>query len=680
MKKTTKKRIIQAACVVGVVAVVGLGYWKRVGIKNMVLRMAGVDMSKSYGYYQQEVPVNTKNMENVKIQENEETEAFSDSNIPMERTLVSETKSIEEQVQAEVDSGNYSFEEPLILNNPYKNAPLTGLIIFQTEESCGVRVTVKGKEEAQDITGELDADTVHRVPVVGLYPSYENTVVLELLDDQGQVTKTREIKMQTTGLPEYMKDAIKMEQASGESAYGLTIVFGQNTKYPFGYDDAGDIRWYMEVETADTGLYLMADGRMILQEKSVYIPSQRRPHTTNLYEIDYLGRAYNLYYVPNGTHHEVIEKEPGGNLLVLSNSLEDHIEEVIVELDRSTGEVVASLNLEDIFGKTYVDRPDWAHINTVSYQPEDDTILISPRNLHSGMKINWTTHELEWILGDPAFWKDTDFEEYVLTPQGDFDWHYQQHSVYEVETDLDQDPDTIQIIMYDNHVDNIRKAESYDDLEGSYVKIYAVNEKEKTVNLLKEYKMARSRITSNAAYDAETGHVFGMCGYVEEEGKERGGKAYEFDYETGEVIREYVMKNHYYRAEHMVINYSDLASPAVIADHYIKGELRSAVETGKKVKDPEQMLEGGVSLKTIGSVVYVNANDHHVSQVIFRGKEHNYVYDTTDIKLKKKLFLKIVGDLPIPTGNMEPDTYEIFCVYMNEYYDTGMQFTKNPNN
>ena len=37
--------------------------------------------------------------------------------------------------------------------------------------------------------------------------------------------------------------------------------------------------------------------------------------TTNLYEMDYLGRAYTMYYVAGGNHHEVIEKEPDGNLL-----------------------------------------------------------------------------------------------------------------------------------------------------------------------------------------------------------------------------------------------------------------------------------------------------------------------------------------------------------------------------
>ena len=47
--------------------------------------------------------------------------------------------------------------------------------------------------------------------------------------------------------------------------------------------------------------------------------------------------------------------------------------------------------MEDIFSGKYEDRVDWTHLNTVSYQSETDTIVISPRNLESVVKLNWTT-------------------------------------------------------------------------------------------------------------------------------------------------------------------------------------------------------------------------------------------------------------------------------------------------
>lgn len=677
MKSKTKKRTIAVVCIVLILVAAGLGYWKRNGIRNTVMRMLGMDTSTNYGYYEQEIPVDLDGVENLNVYESDEASDSYTSEIPSEESLTAQTQAVDDEIQAELESGNYTWDSPLVLNNPFKISPLTGMILFETEQPCRVRVTVKGKQEAYDLTGELEEETtLHRIPVVGLYPSYDNRVVLELLDEEGQTVNQQEIIMETSGLPETLEGAVMVEESSGESAFGLTMVYGQKTRYPYAFDGAGDVRWYLERRTGDSSMFALSNQRFIMQDRSAYTPSVFEPHAMSLLEMDYLGRCYTEYYVANGTHHEVIEKEPGGNLLVLTSTLDDHVEDKIVELDRKTGEVVNSLPLQEIFGETYVDKIDWAHINTVSYQKEDDTLLVSPRNLHSAVKINWTTHELVWIMGDPEFWKGTEFEDYVLSPVGDFHWHYQQHSVYRVEEDLDGDPETIHISMFDNHVKSSRNVKSYDGLKDSYLKMYTVNEKERTVTLEKEFPVQRAKITSNTIYDAESGHIFGMCGWLLEDAQDRLGKIYEFDYETGEVIRRYSIKYRYYRAMEMNLNYADLAQPFETDENYIKGELRPAVETTKKVKDPEQTLEQGISMKRKGSVLYVNTLNHHMSQLIFKGKSHSYVYDLTSIRLKRERFLDIAIDIPVPMGNFEADEYQIYCVYQDTYYDTGFSITK----
>ena len=128
-------------------------------------------------------------------------------------------------------------------------------------------------------------------------------------------------------------------------------------------------------------------------------------------------------------------------------------------------------------------------------QAEDDTILISPRNLNSGVKLNWTTHEIVWILANPEVFKGTKYEKYVLTPDSDFLWHYRQHTVYQIDTDLDGNPDTVEITMFDNHRNP--EADYYDHEKGSFVTVYAVNEKEKTVSLLKKLPVVKANVTSN---------------------------------------------------------------------------------------------------------------------------------------------------------------------------------------
>ena len=502
----------------------------------------------------------------------------------------------------------------------------------------------------------------------------ENTVVLELLDKSGKVTDSQEITITTDELPDKLDDAVKPVKTSGGSAFELTMVYGQRTTFPFAYDCMGDIRWYMSGEFT-SGIYMLSNSRMIVASNEAFMPSQDKPQTTNLYEMDYLGRAYTMYYVAGGNHHEVIEKEPDGNLLVLTSSLEGHIEDKIQEIDRQTGEVVNELIMEDIFSGKYEDRVDWTHLNTVSYQPETDTIVISPRNLESVVKLNWTTKEIQWILCDPRFWEGTEYEKYVLQPEGDFVYQFQQHTAYQMETDLDGDDQTIEVSMFDNHYVKVRKSDVLQYFDGekeSYLLVYAVNEAEKTVKQIKKIPTVWSTITSSAIYDADSNHIFGMCGHVKDSEDKRRGMNYEFDYDTEELINQFSIKSYYYRASEMKIDWNDLAAVMEIKDNYIMGELYQPVKATWFFwqKKPEQVLDDGeITLHLTGQVLYAGAYDHQISQIIFHGKKNTYVYDTTDIRLHTKSYLKFYENIPVPLQGMEADDYEIYVVYQNEFYD-----------
>ena len=628
---------------------------------------------KKYGYYDQELNA-SMNLENpVYITEKDDSANEIETDIPKETTRIASSYEIDQQLQAELENG-YSWEEPMVIQNPYQVSPLTAVIIFDTKEECAVRFTVKGKTEAADISGEVEAAVSHRIPVIGLYPAMENTVVLELLDKSGKVTDSQEITITTDELPDKLDDAVKPVKTSGESAFELTMVYGQRTTFPFAYDCMGDIRWYMSGEFT-SGIYMLSNNRMIVASNEAFMPSQDKPQTTNLYEMDYLGRAYTMYYVAGGNHHEVIEKEPDGNLLVLTSSLEGHIEDKIQEIDRQTGEVVNELIMEDIFSGKYEDRVDWTHLNTVSYQSETDTIVISPRNLESVVKLNWTTKEIQWILCDPRFWEGTEYEKYVLQPEGDFVYQFQQHTAYQLETDLDGDDQTVEVSMFDNHYVKVRKSDVlkyFDGEKESYLLVYAVNEAEKTVKQIKKIPTVWSTITSSAIYDADSNHIFGMCGHVKDSEDKRRGMNYEFDYDTEELINQFSIKSYYYRASEMRIDWNDLAAVMEIKDNYIMGELYQPVKAPWFFwqKKPEQVLEEGeITLHLTGQVLYAGAYDHQISQIIFQGKKNTYVYDTTDIRLHTKSYLKFYENIPVPLQGMEADDYEIYVVYQNEFYD-----------
>ena len=367
---------------------------------------------------------------------------------------------------------------------------------------------------------------------------------------------------------------------------------------------------------------------------------------------------------------------------VYKRQMQSHCEDKIEEIDRQTGAVVNELKLQDIIKCKYENLVDWAHINTVSYQPETDTILLSVRNLESVIKVNWTTKEIQWILCDPRFWEGTDYEKYVLKADGDFIYQFQQHTAYQIDTDLDSDDQTVEITMFDNHFLWRRKKDIdyYDKTEESYLLVYSVNEAEGTVKQIKKIPTVWSKITSAAIYEADSNHFFGMCGHVANAENGWKGMTYEFDYDTEKVLNQYCLKKTFYRAEEMRIDYNDLASPMELDENYIKGELWQPVKTWKWLwnKKPDQVLPADTLTYNItGKVLYIGTYDHQISQIIFKGAKNTYVYDTTEVRLHMETFLDFYENIPVPLQGMNADNYEIYVMYQDGFYDTQQTFAIN---
>jgi arylsulfate sulfotransferase len=138
-----------------------------------------------------------------------------------------------------------------------------------------------------------------------------------------------------------------------------------------------------------------------------------------------MGKTHEIYFVPSRVHHEIVEKTPGGNLLVATNAQvyydkDDDTEDKIIEIDRATQEVVKEWDLRDIFDK---DRPrlwtesvnDWCHLNAIQFDPDDNTLLISSKLQYFISKIDYETGDIKWILGSHEDWKEP-WRKFLLTP------------------------------------------------------------------------------------------------------------------------------------------------------------------------------------------------------------------------------------------------------------------------
>jgi len=594
------------------------------------------------------------------------------STIPIALDRVSQSYQLDRQIEYLLMNENYSFDVPMVILNPFGNSPLTALVLFKTDEEYSVRVTVKGNTEVTDVIGTVGAATYHRVPVIGLYPEKNNTVILELIDKENNVIATKSLSIQTDPLPKSMQDLVKVVKYTKPSAYGMLVVSGFGNPRPFAFDTEGNIRWYLNEEYASYGYFPLSNNRFIVMDKDVMIQTYEKPHAQQLYEMDYLGRVYQIYFVKNGAHHEIIEKTTGGNLLVATNSINGHVEDMIQEIDRKTGAIVKSLDLREIFGDTYVDMIDWAHVNSVQYIKEDNSVVLSPRNIHSAIKVDWATNELKWIICDPRFWEGTPFESKVLKPEGDIIWNYQQHAAYQLDKDLDNNPDTIHIMLFDNHWHGTRKISFYDKLTSSFVSIFTVNEKDKTVSQLHTYEGIKSKITSNYRFNPEAGRVFFMGGYLAEETSDKqNGMIYEFDYESEEVINQYSTRNTFYRAYEFVPDFNSCASALVPDDNYFKGTLSAAVLNDNAQPVPDEILSDGVKFSISQQILYVETNDHKVSSIEFIGNNASYMLDLSYTGAGESKYRKLTYSLLAPFSNLPPDDYKLVITYEGGRYNTG---------
>ncbi|MBF2563462.1 aryl-sulfate sulfotransferase [Listeria seeligeri] len=416
----------------------------------------------------------------------------------LDTDLVDEQTAIEKQLKA--DSEDATLEKPYVKLNPYGTSPLTALLLFNTAEKMKITIEVEGENADTTIESEVGSEytTEHEVAVLGLYADKTNTVKITAVTQDGKKTE-KTITIQTNKLPSEMptidvktSDTKKMEQTGNQ----LTFIT-PSTKYAYGVDSNGDVRWYSTKYNSHVFKELK-NGHLL------YLTKYDNADDTYslLLETDYLGKIYHAYSMTteaeseqsgssskSAIHHDAIEL-PSGNLLLTINDDTKYMEDTMIEIDRQTGEVVKTIDLKDIlpeeFYKDYKARSDgkvdWFHQNAIWYDESDDSIIISSRSQDTVMKIDYNSTKIKWILSDKEGWPDS-YKKYLLTPTGDdFKYPAGQHAV-EILSDQDDNSDTVDILLYDNN-EVVTRGDEEESGKYSEAVQYRINEKTKKVEMV----------------------------------------------------------------------------------------------------------------------------------------------------------------------------------------------------
>ena len=162
---------------------------------------------------------------------------------------------------------------------------------------------------------------------------------------------------------------------------------------------------------------------------------------------------------------------------------------------------------------------NWAHVNSVDYDPADDSIIISSRHQSAVIKIG-RDKAVKWILSAPNGWNDQ-LKGKVLTPvdaggkpitcrigrcEGEFDWTWTQHTGWKV--DELSEPGVTVLTVFDNGDGRAFQQPENAAEKYSRAVMYRIDEKKGTVEQIWEYGKKRghelySAITSSVEYQAD---------------------------------------------------------------------------------------------------------------------------------------------------------------------------------
>ncbi|MFV0503799.1 MAG: aryl-sulfate sulfotransferase [Lachnospirales bacterium] len=415
-----------------------------------------------------------KNINSVTISNNG-LDFIGSTNISVYKNLIDEQKEIEENLISEFNKGNYTLSNPFIALDPYNVAPLSSLVMFKSEKPAKASFIVKGKDEYTDIGYDMNTyETIHQLPISGLYGEYNNEVVIKLAFEDGTV-KENKINIQTAPMKDIFNGYEPVVHKNNKSEMENGLIFLDLSVAPLiGIDGNGEIRWQMNNKESGSKMTRFKNGHFI-SKNSIY----NYDGNSYLLEYDVLGKIYNIYYIGDN-HHDYNEMENGDIIFARGSGF--GIYSMNGSKEKSYFDYTEVLQgFKDIYKTNRIKGAinDWDHLNTTF--PIGDDVILSLRNQDMTMRVNKETFEIKWILAEDENVPD-DFKKYLLKPKGDVKFATGQHSPEVISAEGGK----VNLLVYDNNRTYIRGDETKSDQYSGAVE-YVIDEMAMTVEEVWNY-------------------------------------------------------------------------------------------------------------------------------------------------------------------------------------------------
>ena len=304
--------------------------------------------------------------------------------------------------------------------------------------SVSLPVTVTWSAAILSARGYLQANLIN-LPVFGLYTGYQNQVSFKLTFDDGSVQQLQyQIATQPYTDPSgvYLNPTIIKARAPG-SALGFNFFIMKSLLgSPVIVDTDAQVRWIVPANGTLAVYY--ANGQFVTG--SQYAPAVTVLQFDGTQSTPQTDLPQPL--LASFTHN--IDPGPSGDLAEFNGTddLGDSFGDIVAEIvPFSTQPPIQTFDMADIltsYMQAHGDDAsafvwpgmDWFHVNASTYDPSDNSVIISSRE-NFLIKVDYSTHDIVWILGDPTkYWYSfPSLRAKALTLNGGGDYPIGQHAV-----------------------------------------------------------------------------------------------------------------------------------------------------------------------------------------------------------------------------------------------------------
>ncbi|MFW5457793.1 aryl-sulfate sulfotransferase [Streptococcus hyovaginalis] len=343
---------------------------------------------------------------------------------------------------------SYSFDNMLLVSNPYLTNTTGLYLAFDTEEPVKVsyQIDTLGYPSYHNTLYNPEGIYArsHDYQLIGSIAGLVNTITVTAETASGdQVTKQFTYTppmMQSSPILTYM---IQEGSSKAKLSNGLFAIIGNKLDLRATYlvDNRGVVRAEMPIiDYYATRLNQTPSGELIMGISSTALGAYSRlGQVTTIYDVGKEG--YEL-------HHDNIVTNDETAIYALATSSEDKktkklVEDRILKLNKETGAIEAVIDFSQLLAdyyqvadgieetNAYASFWDPIHLNSVQ-DIGNDAIIVSSRETSTIIKIVGVSQnpQIDYLISDPSIWEGiSDYSDLVLDKVGDFIPQTGQHTV-----------------------------------------------------------------------------------------------------------------------------------------------------------------------------------------------------------------------------------------------------------